>query len=693
MSQLVIVESPTKAKTIKKLLGPKYQVLATVGHLRDLPKSTFGVDIENDFEPKYINIRGKGPVIKDLKKAAKQADRVFLATDPDREGEAISWHLSTILDIDPKAPVRVEFHEITKDTVREQVKHPREINIDLVDAQQARRVLDRIVGYKISPLLWKKVKGKLSAGRVQSVVVKLICEREEQIRNFVPEQWWTIDAQLKKKTSKIEAQYVGRLKKGSIAAETLKDENIADSYLKEFEGQPMTVHSLKTTQKSKSPYAPFTTSTLQQEASRRLNFKTGKTMRIAQSLYEGVTLPKVGSVGLITYMRTDSTRISDVARAAAKEFILEAYGKDYFGAAGGRGNKKGVQDAHECIRPTDVRRTPQQVKDSLSRDEFRLYQLIWSRFIASQMSAARYEQTALSLRIHDAMFRASGSRLIFDGFTRVYGSGQKDHILPKFEEGEEVKVESMEKNQHFSQPPARYNEASLIKTLEELRIGRPSTYAPILSTIQSRYYVVLEEKRFVPTELGEAVNAILSEYFPDLLNQEFTAEMEESLDLIAEGKMPWKDLVRQVYDTLREDLDRAEEEVKKVSIKEEESDVVCEKCGRKMVIKMGPYGKFLGCPGFPECRNTKPFEEKIGVRCPKCHEGEVVLRRSKKGRKFYGCSRYPECDFVSWNEPLDTPCPKCGGVVTKRLSKKGGSIQCENPSCNWSKAIALDKDS
>lgn len=693
MSQLVIVESPTKAKTIKKLLGPKYQVMATVGHLRDLPKSTFGVDIEHDFEPKYINIRGKGPVIKDLKKAAKQADRVFLATDPDREGEAISWHLSTILDIDPSQPMRVEFHEITKDTVREQVKYPRGINFDLVDAQQARRVLDRIVGYKISPLLWKKVKGKLSAGRVQSVVVKLICEREEQIRNFVPEQWWTIDALLKKKTSKIEAQFVGRFNHGDIIAETIKDEKSAEKLLTEFKGKPMVVHDVKTSEKSKSPYAPFTTSTLQQEASRRLNFKTGKTMRIAQSLYEGVSLPKVGSVGLITYMRTDSTRISDVARAAAKEFILDAYGKEYYGTGGRRGKKKGVQDAHECIRPTDVRRTPQQVKDSLSRDEFRLYQLIWGRFVASQMSAARYEQTTLSLCIDDAIFRASGSRLIFDGFTRVYGSGQKDHVLPKLEVGEEVKVQSLEKNQHFSQPPARYNEASLIKTLEELRIGRPSTYAPILSTIQSRYYVVLDEKRFVPTELGEAVNAILSEYFPDLLNQEFTAKMEEDLDLIAEGKMPWKDLVRQVYETLREDLERAEEEVKKVDIKEEESDVVCEKCGRKMVVKMGPYGKFLGCPGFPECRNTKPFEEKIGVFCPKCHDGEVVLRRSKKGRKFYGCSRYPECDFVSWNEPIDIPCPKCGGVVTKRHSKKGDSLQCENPSCNWSKPIPSDKDS
>lgn len=685
MKNLVIVESPTKAKTIKKLLGRNYKVMATVGHVRDLPKSTFGIDIENNFEPKYITIRGKGPVIKDLKKEAKKAENIYLATDPDREGEAISWHLSHILKLDPKDKNRVEFNEITKDTVREQIKRPREIDLDLVDAQQARRILDRIVGYKISPLLWKKVKGKLSAGRVQSVVLKIICDREEEIRNFIPEEYWTLDATLIKSRKKFNASYYGLYGEKKDEKIELKEEADVKKVLSEINREFFTVASVETKKKNRYPFRPFTTSTMQQEASRKLNFKARKTMRVAQSLYEGISLPKEGSVGLITYMRTDSTRVSDVAAGMAKSFIAQEYGKEYLGhRKNTSGKKKGVQDAHECIRPTDVSRTPEKIKSSLSRDEFRLYQLIWKRFVASQMSNAVFKTMTVRLKTGKHVFRTNGNQKIFDGFLKVYHyAEQKDSLLPPLEEGEQVKVKELLDEQHFTNPPARFNEASLIKLLEELGIGRPSTYSPIISTIQSRYYVTVEDKKFHPTELGETVNDILTEYFPDLVNESFTAAMEENLDTIAKGDMYWKTMVASVYDRLKEDLDRAEEEIEKVEIRDEPTDVICEKCGRNMVIKMGPYGKFLACPGFPECRNTKPYEEEIGVKCPKCKDGDVVIKRSKKGRKFYGCNNYPDCDFVSWNEPVSKPCPRCGGVMTIHRTKKGNFIKCEDPSCGY----------
>lgn len=687
MKNLVIVESPTKAKTIKKLLGRNYKVMATVGHLRDLPKSTFGIDIENNFEPKYINIRGKGPIISELKKEAKKADHIFLATDPDREGEAISWHLSHILNLDPKDDIRVEFNEITKNMVTQQIKHPRSIDLDLVDAQQARRVLDRIVGYKISPLLWKKIKGKLSAGRVQSLVLKLICDREEEIREFIPEEYWSIQGIVLKNRKKITSDYYGLFDEKKDKKQELKSKDEVEKVLSELNHEEFTVASVEEKKKNRFPYQPFTTSTMQQEASRRLNFKTGKTMLLAQSLYEGVDLPKEGSVGLITYMRTDSTRVSEEAVGKAKAFITEEYGKEYCGFRKNTSSKKkGVQDAHECIRPTDVNRTPASVKGSLSKDEHKLYSLIWSRFVASQMAAAVFNTMTVRLKSGRHVFRTNGQQRVFDGFLKVYSYGeQKDNILPSLETGQTLKVKEIIPEQHFTQPPARYNEASLIKLLEELGIGRPSTYSPIISTIQSRYYVTLEEKRFVPTELGETVNEILTEYFPDLVNESFTASMEEDLDLIAQGDMAWKDLVSGVYGRLKKDLDRAEEEIEKVEIRDQPTDVICEKCGRNMVIKMGPYGKFLGCPGFPQCKNTKPLEEEIGVKCPKCHEGEVVLKRSKKGRKFYGCNRFPDCDFVSWNEPVSEPCPRCGGVMSKKRTRRGTIIQCENRECGFTK--------
>lgn len=684
MKNLVIVESPTKAKTIKKMLGRNYKVVASVGHVRDLPKSTFGIDIENDFEPKYINIWGKGPLIKDLKKEAKKADAVYLATDPDREGEAISWHLAYILGLDLKDKNRVEFNEITKDTVQSQMKNPRTIDEDLVDAQQARRVLDRIVGYKISPLLWKKVKNGLSAGRVQSVVLKLVCDREKEIEEFEPEESWTIEAELKKSRKKFPSSYQGVLKDGKLVKKEFATEEEVQEIFDQVNVKNLSVHDLKESQKSRYSYKPFTTSTLQQEGSRRLNFNTKKTMRVAQSLYEGVDIPGEKMVGLITYMRTDSTRISDQARSAAKDYILKEYGKDYYG--GGHKEKKDsrIQDAHECIRPTDVTRTPLKIKDSLTRDQYRLYDLIWRRFVSSQMAQAKFKSLTAFFATGDHIFKSTGNQMVFEGFLRVYSYGKnKDELLPKLEKGDQVDVVSMNKEQHFTQPPARYNEASLIKTLEELQIGRPSTYASMVSTLLSRYYAVMDQKRLVPTELGMTVNDLLSQYFPDLVNVDFTAGMERSLDEIAEGKLPWKNLVRSTYDVLKKDLDKAEEEVQKVKIRDEETDVVCDKCGRKMVIKMGRFGRFLACPGFPDCRNAKPLEEKIGLKCPKCGKGDVVVRRSKKGRVFYGCSLYPSCDFVSWYEPTEKKCPKCGDVLTKRETKRGVRLQCNNRECSY----------
>lgn len=687
MKNLVIVESPTKAKAIKKMLGRNYKVLASVGHVRDLPKSTFGIDIENDFEPKYINIRGKGPLIKELKKEAKKVDNVLLATDPDREGEAISWHLAYILDLDLNDDIRVEFNEITEETVKRQIKLPRKIDEDLVDAQQARRILDRIVGYKISPLLWKKVKNGLSAGRVQSVVLKLICEREEEIEQFEPEESWTIEAVLKKSRSKFNSTYIGQLVGDKVEKKTFKTKDQAQKIYDEVNVKKLEVYSLQESKKNRVSFKPFTTSTLQQEGSRRLNFNTKKTMRVAQGLYEGIDIPGEKTVGLITYMRTDSTRISDQARNACRTFIKDNYGANYLGPNFRKTAKKeGVQDAHECIRPTDVTRTPEKIKDALTKDQFKLYELIWNRFVSSQMAPAQIQSITALFNTKDHIFKSTGSRIAFDGFLRVYHYAKsKDAYLPILKEKDLVDVLSLDCEQHFTQPPARYNEASLIKTLEDLQIGRPSTYASMVSTLLTRYYAVLEQKKITPTELGMTVNDLLSNYFPDLVNVDFTAGMEKSLDEIAEGKIPWKQLVREIYPVLEKDLVKAEKEIEEVEIRDEVTDEKCEKCGRNMVIKMGRYGKFLACPGFPECRNAKPLEEKIGLACPKCKDGEIVVRRSKKGRVFYGCSNYPKCDFVSWHEPTAEKCPKCGDIMTKRVTRKGTRLQCNNRDCSYIK--------
>ncbi|MGO1580983.1 MAG: type I DNA topoisomerase [Peptoniphilaceae bacterium] len=683
VKNLVIVESPTKAKTIKKMLGKNYKVVASVGHIRDLPKSKLGIDIENNFEPKYINIRGKGELIKSLKKEAKQADKIFLATDPDREGEAISWHLSYILGMDIDDKSRVTFNEITKETVKKQIKNPRTIDMDLVDAQQARRILDRLAGYKISPLLWKKVKNGLSAGRVQSVVLKSICDREQEIDDFVSEEYWTIEAVLKKNRKAFNSKYYGSIQGNKIVKKEIKDEEEAINILNKIDKNNFIVKNIKEGSRKKSPASPFTTSTLQQESSKRLNFSTKKTMMVAQSLYEGVSLPKVGQVGLITYMRTDSTRISDEALNNLMKFIEEEYGKNYVGARKVAKKASNIQDAHECIRPTDVSKTPYSIKDSLSKDEFKLYSLIWKRFVASQMKAALYNTMSLEIISNLEVFKSSGSQITFDGFLKVYEfSTEKDNILPNLEIDDVLQAKEVSKIQHFTQPPARYNEASLIKMLEELGIGRPSTYSPTISTLLSRYYVVIEEKRLMPTELGLTVNDILCDNFSDLINEKFTANMEDNLDKIAEGKMKWQDLITLFYEQLEKDLKIAEQSIEKVEIKDEVTDEICEKCGRNMVIKMGRYGKFLACPGFPDCRNTKPLIEKIDVKCPKCG-GDIVVKRSKKGRKFFGCNNYPECDFVSWNKPIDKKCPKCGDILTVKQNRNSKIIKCNNKTCDY----------
>lgn len=683
---LVIVESPTKAKTIKKMLGKNYNVIASVGHVRDLPKSKLGIDIEKDFEPQYMNIYGKGPLIKEIKSEAKKADKIFLATDPDREGEAISWHLSYILGMKEDEKNRVTFNEITKDTVKREIKNPRTIDMNLVDAQQARRELDRLAGYKISPLLWKKVKSGLSAGRVQSAVLKLICDREDEINNFIAEEYWTIEADLRAGRRKLLADYYGVKEKNKTKKVELKTEKDADKVIKKVENDNFIVDSVKKGKRARKSPNPFTTSTMQQESSRRINFSTKKTMMVAQSLYEGVKLPKEGSVGLITYMRTDSTRISQEAQNACLNFIEKSYGKNYLGKKKAAVKKKteNIQDAHECIRPTDVNKTPYSIKDSLSKDQFKLYSLIWNRFVASLMADAIFNTISADIVSNAEIFRVSGSTLDFDGFLRVYDySLEKAKELPPLEEGQVLKLKDIKKEQHFTNPPPRYNEASLIKELEALGVGRPSTYAPTISTLQSRYYVVLEEKKFVPTELGQTVNEILVDNFDNLVDKKFTAQMEFELDEIAAGKKAWKELVRAFYSDLKEDLDKAYENIEKVQIEDPVTDEICEKCGRNMVIKMGRYGKFLACPGFPECRNTKALVEKIGVKCPECGEGEIVVKRSKKGRIFYGCDQYPKCEFVSWNKPIDEKCPKCGSILTEMKSRNKKTIKCSNSTCDY----------
>lgn len=677
---LVIVESPAKAKTIGKYLGSKFIVKASMGHIRDLPKSQIGVEVENHFEPKYITIRGKGSVLKELKDASRKVKNIYLAADPDREGEAIAWHLAHYLELSETEPCRVVFNEITKQAVKDAFKQPRPIDMDLVNAQQARRILDRLVGYKISPLLWKKVKKGLSAGRVQSVAVKLIIDRENEIKAFVPEEYWSITAKLSVNGSEFEAKYYG------VDGEKRELNREADvrEILDKIGQAAFVVGDVKEKERQRNPAPPFITSSLQQEAARKLNFRAAKTMQVAQQLYEGIDLGKEGTVGLITYMRTDSTRISPVAQEEAKAYIETAYGADYYPETPRVYLKKNAnaQDAHEAIRPTSVGKTPEELKAFLSRDQFRLYKLVWERFVASQMASAVLDTMTVDIAAADVTFRAVGSKVKFPGFMKVYvegnddGTTEDDNYLPVLAQGDELVNKGIEPKQHFTQPPPRYSEARLVRALEEMGIGRPSTYAPTLDTIQKRGYVAMEEKRFVPTELGELVIQLMAEFFPEILNVEFTAHMEEELDFVEEGKVDWVRVLDEFYATFEKRLEFAEEEMKEVEIQDEVTDVLCEKCGRNMVIKMGRFGKFLACSGFPDCRNAKPIVKEIGVACPKCKEGSVVERRSKKGRIFYGCDKYPDCDFVSWDKPAGKPCPNCGSMLVEKNTKSGSFLQC-----------------
>ncbi|MGV3042747.1 type I DNA topoisomerase [Staphylococcus rostri] len=679
---LVIVESPAKAKTIEKYLGKKYKVIASMGHVRDLPRSQMGVDVEDNYEPKYITIRGKGPVVKELKRHAKKAKKVFLASDPDREGEAIAWHLANILELEDKTDNRVVFNEITKDAVKASFKNPRGIEMELVDAQQARRILDRLVGYNISPVLWKKVKKGLSAGRVQSVALRLVIDRENEIRNFKPEEYWTIEGAFRYQKSKFTAKFLHY--KGKPFKLTNKDDVklITDA----LDGDRFEVTKVNKKERTRKPANPFTTSTLQQEAARKLNFKARKTMMIAQQLYEGIDLKRGGTVGLITYMRTDSTRISKDAQAEAKGYIESNYGKEYISKAVNKG-KQGDQDAHEAIRPTSTLRTPDEVKTYLTRDQFRLYKLIWERFVASQMAPAILDTVAVDLEQGDIKFRANGQTIKFKGFMTLYveanddATKEKENRLPKLEEGNEVIATNIDPAQHFTQPPPRYTEARLVKTLEELKIGRPSTYAPTIDTIQKRNYVKSESKRFVPTELGEIVHEQVKEYFPEIIDVDFTVNMETLLDKIADGDIGWRKVVGDFYNSFKQDVARAESEMEKVEIKDEPAGEDCEKCGHPMVIKMGRYGKFMACSNFPDCRNTKAIVKPIGVKCPTCKEGDVVERKSKKNRLFYGCSNYPSCDFVSWDKPIGRDCPKCNHYLAEH--KKGRTTQVVCSNCDY----------
>lgn len=688
---LVIVESPAKAKTISRYLGKKYIVKASMGHLRDLPKSQIGVDIDNAFKPKYITIRGKGSILKELRAASKKVKRVYLAADPDREGEAIAWHLAHSLKIDENEKCRVVFNEITKDAVKDAFKHPRTINMDLVEAQQARRILDRLVGYKISPLLWKKVRKGLSAGRVQSVAVKLIIDRENEIKAFKPEEYWSVTAHFKKGNESFTAKFHGYGKEKT----ELPSEADVNALLKHIEEKPFALTALREKERRRHPAPPFTTSSLQQEAARRLNFRARKTMMIAQQLYEGIDLGKAGTVGLITYMRTDSTRVAQSARTEAREYVENKYGKNYLPQKE-RANKKqaGAQDAHEAIRPTLPLHEPKAVKSYMSRDQYRLYKLIWERFVASVMAPAVLDTVSADLTAGEAVFRATGSKLKFPGFMKVYveGSDDKkeddDKFLPPLEKGEQFTAEHIEPKQHFTQPPPRYTEARLVRTLEELGIGRPSTYAPTLDTIQKRGYVDLEERRFVPTELGTIVIDLMEQFFPEILDTKFTAKMEENLDYVEEGRADWVKVLDSFYEGFSKRLEVAEEKMKDIEVEDEVSDQVCEKCGKPMVYKFGRFGKFLACSGFPDCRNTKPILKEIGVTCPKCRQGQVVERKSKKrGRKFYGCIRYPDCDFVSSDKPISRSCPKCENMLVEKKSKKHGtSVQCVK--CDYNEATA-----
>lgn len=678
---LVIVESPAKAKTIERYLGKKYKVKASMGHVRDLPKSQLGVDTEHDFEPRYITIRGKGPVLKELKTAAKKAKKVFLAADPDREGEAIAWHLAHSLDLDLSSDCRVVFNEITKDAIKDSFKHPRMIDMDLVDAQQARRILDRLVGYKISPILWKKVKKGLSACRVQSVALRLIIDRENEINEFKPEEYWTIDGTFLKGKESFEASFFGLNGK----KHPLKTKEDVKEILSKLKGNKFSVEKVTKKERKRNPAVPFTTSTLQQEAARKLNFRAKKTMMIAQQLYEGIDLGKEGTVGLITYMRTDSTRISNTAIEEVSAFIDQTYGKNFLNTTKRTAKKnENAQDAHEAIRPTSTLRKPADVKHVLSRDQLRLYKLIWERFVASQMAPAVLDTMSVDLDHNGLTFRANGSKVKFPGFMKVYVEGkddqleEKDKMLPDLKEGDIVLSKDIEPEQHFTQPPPRYTEARLVKTLEELGIGRPSTYAPTLDTIQKRGYVALDNKRFTPTELGEIVLNLIIEFFPEIINVEFTAKMEKELDSVEEGTIEWVRIIDSFYQDFAKRVEKAEAEMQEVEIEPEYAGVDCEECGHPMVYKMGRYGKFMACSNFPDCRNTKPIVKDIGVKCPSCHEGNIVERKSKKRRIFYGCDRFPECEFVSWDKPIERKCPKCENMLVEKKLKKGVQVQCVN---------------
>ena len=689
-TSLVIVESPAKVKTIKKFLSSSYKVEASMGHIRDLPKSQLGIDIEKDFEPKYITIRGKGEITEKLRKEAKNCDRIFLATDPDREGEAISWHLANILNLDAKNVSRIEFNEITKTAVTTALKNPRKLNFNVINAQQARRVLDRLVGYKISPLLWKKVKKGLSAGRVQSVAVRLICDREDEIRAFVPKEYWSLIARLNDPDSKknFDAKFYGTENEKM----EISNESEMNRILEELKGGKYTVKKMKKGEKKRNSPNPFITSTLQQEAYRKLGFTTKKTMMVAQQLYEGVDIKGEGTLGLVTYIRTDSIRVSEEAKKDAAEYITNKYGKDYFGGEA-KQNKAGkkVQDAHEAIRPSSILREPELIKESIDKDQYRLYKLIWERFVASLMQAAVFDTVTADIEANGYIFRANGSIMKFAGFMSIYkeGSDDKDEeeevTLPNLSEGQLVKLKKLDHKQHFTEPPLRFTEATLVRILEEKGIGRPSTYAPIISTVLARGYVVRDKKSLAPTDLGEKVTGIMKEFFTDIVDVEFTANMENKLDEIEEGDKEWVEVIREFYQPFAEILSSAEEKIGKIEIQDEISDVICELCGRNMVYKQGRFGKFLACPGFPNCRNTKPIVEATGIKCPKC-SGELITRKTKKGRKFYGCNKYPECNFVSWDEPIAEKCPECDSLMVKKYTKKGYEYKCTNEACGYKRA-------
>ncbi|MCB4953395.1 type I DNA topoisomerase [Streptococcus mutans] len=677
---LVIVESPAKAKTIEKYLGRSYKVVASVGHIRDLKKSSMSIDFDNNYEPQYINIRGKGPLINSLKKEAKNAKQIFLASDPDREGEAISWHLAHILDLDLKGKNRVVFNEITKDTVKNAFVEPRQIDMDLVDAQQARRVLDRIVGYSISPILWKKVKKGLSAGRVQSVALKLIIDRENEIKAFKPEEYWSIDGFFKKGNKKFQANFYGLDNKKT----KLKSNDDVKKVLTRIKNDDFLVDKVEKKERKRNAPLPYTTSSLQQDAANKINFRTRKTMMVAQQLYEGIRLGSNGQQGLITYMRTDSTRISPVAQNDAANYITEHFGAEYSKHGNHVRNASGAQDAHEAIRPSNVNHTPESIAKYLDKDQLKLYTLIWNRFVASQMTAAVFDTVKVNLTQNGVLFIANGSQIKFKGYMAVYNDSDKTKVLPEMIKGETVKKISANPEQHFTQPPARYSEASLIKTLEENGVGRPSTYAPTLETIQKRYYVRLVSKRFEPTELGEIVNSLIIEFFPDIVDVKFTAEMESKLDEVEVGKEEWQKVIDQFYKPFEKEVVKAEEQMEKIQIKDEPAGFDCDVCGHPMVIKLGRYGKFYACSNFPDCHNTKAITKEIGVICPICQKGQVIERKTKRNRIFYGCDRYPDCDFTSWNKPIGRDCPKSGDfLVEKKIRGGGKQVVCSNEECDY----------